>query len=422
MSTARNPVKTSLNLVTGLGLLVMLATHSAASHAETAAERSATIKSLQVSTKALSATIFKADFEPRDSACDIDSDGDELPDCVETATGVFVDVGNTGTDPQNPDTDGDGLADGIEVVGTPDGVDLPAMGTNPLRRDLLIEYDWFEDAKDCAVHSHAPNANVRTRVKQMFAAANISNPDGSTGINVIQDAGQGGVFSQGNAIADHDANLPGAFDAEYVAIKRANFDSRREGLFRYVVLAHRYNTNSDSSGFAEVIGDDAIVSLYCASSDDNLARTIMHEVGHLLGLHHGGFETCNGKPNYNSLMNYRFQFRGTDAACGATSSSATETFSAGDRLVIDETSIDEMSGVCGDNAIDWNNNGALETGIAFDLNEEHTATCSSALQVLQDYDDWANITFAGLADNTSAKVASAQTVTGCAGAAPNVKH
>jgi hypothetical protein len=35
-----------------------------------------------------------------------DSDGDRLPDSVETNTGVFIDANNTGTDPNIADTDG----------------------------------------------------------------------------------------------------------------------------------------------------------------------------------------------------------------------------------------------------------------------------------------------------------------------------
>jgi len=48
-----------------------------------------------------------------------DQDQDLLDDDVETNTGTFVDANDTGTDPNNPDTDGDGYLDGIEVfVGT----------------------------------------------------------------------------------------------------------------------------------------------------------------------------------------------------------------------------------------------------------------------------------------------------------------
>lgn len=60
-----------------------------------------------------------------------DSDGDGLSDAVETNTGVFVDENDTGTDPNKPDTDGDGLPDLWEVrnnllASPPDG----ATGAN----------------------------------------------------------------------------------------------------------------------------------------------------------------------------------------------------------------------------------------------------------------------------------------------------
>ena len=51
----------------------------------------------------------------------LDTDGDGLPDWVETNTRVYVSPTDTGTDPNNPDTDGDGVLDGDEI---------PA-GTNP---------------------------------------------------------------------------------------------------------------------------------------------------------------------------------------------------------------------------------------------------------------------------------------------------
>jgi len=60
----------------------------------------------------------------------LDTDQDLLPDAVETNTGTFVDSTNTGTNPNIPDTDGDGVIDGIEVaLGTDpnDGLDFPTL-------------------------------------------------------------------------------------------------------------------------------------------------------------------------------------------------------------------------------------------------------------------------------------------------------
>ena len=39
----------------------------------------------------------------------------------------------------------------------------------------------------------------------------------------------------------------------------------------------------------------------------------MHELGHNLGLRHGGDDLPNFKPNYLSVMNYSFQLTGLGA-------------------------------------------------------------------------------------------------------------
>lgn len=82
----------------------------------------------------------------------------------------------------------------------------------------------------------------------------------------------------------------------------------------------------DSSGRAEIYGNDVIVTLgdwglNTKTTDaayqlvNFQAGTIMHELGHNLGLRHGGDEDNNYKPNYYSTMNYLYQLMGlgTDA-------------------------------------------------------------------------------------------------------------
>ena len=80
------------------------------------------------------------------------------------------------------DTDGDGIKDGDETVGTTAGLNLYGMGARPLKKDLLFEYDWFDDSNDCGAHTHRPAAAALTRLDAAFAAAPITNPDGTTGI------------------------------------------------------------------------------------------------------------------------------------------------------------------------------------------------------------------------------------------------
>jgi len=65
----------------------------------------------------------------------LDTDQDLLSDDVETNTGIFVDANDTGTDPNDFDTDDDGVWDGIEV----------ALGTDPLNPfDFpLLSHSWI---------------------------------------------------------------------------------------------------------------------------------------------------------------------------------------------------------------------------------------------------------------------------------------
>jgi hypothetical protein len=330
-------------------------------------------------------------YGDNDPNCDsgvVDSDGDGLEDAVETGTGVFIDENDTGTSPTNRDTDGDGLDDGDEVLGTVNGLDLPSLGVNPLRKEVLIEYDWFDDALECGAHSHQPSAGAIDRVTTAFANAPVSNPDGSTGITLINDYGQGGAFTGGNLIPDADGVLVGnVFGAEYQGYKTSHFASERFGYFHYVILPHFYDTNSTSSGFAEIIGDDMIVSLYCAASDNNVGNTIMHELGHNLGLRHGGFEDNNFKPNYNSVMNYEYQFTGIDTDCQKGGNSVLD-FSQGLNMSLDENALDEIAGVCSNVSWDFNNNLVFDaTPYALDI------TLDGVLGVLFDWNDWSSLAY-----------------------------
>ncbi|GAG68908.1 unnamed protein product, partial [marine sediment metagenome] len=58
----------------------------------------------------------------------VDTDGDGLDDSDETNTGTYVSPSDTGTDPNDADTDNDTI---------PDGLDLPP-GRNPLVADWAV--------------------------------------------------------------------------------------------------------------------------------------------------------------------------------------------------------------------------------------------------------------------------------------------
>lgn len=339
--------------------------------------------------------IFKDGFE---HSCEVDSDGDRLVDCLE----VLV----YGTDPDNPDTDGDGLSDGDETLGTLDGLDLPSMGVNPRRKDILIEYDWIDDCVECGCHSHRPTQLVLDLVTAMFANSPVQNPDGSTGVNVIHDYGQGGAFTGGNQIVGGATLIEGTtYGPEFQAYKAANFAPNRQGYFHYAIMGHRYRPSpsdpTNSSGWGDLPGDDFMVTLWCFHwNTDYVARTIAHELGHNLNLYHGGSNNCNYKPNYNSLMNYRYQFSGVDFDCDVVGDGVMD-YSYGDRIVLNENNLNEFVGVCGDLGsatvpVDWNVSGTIEASVVHDVNVQagpsnQNTACGGTLTTLQDFNDWANI-------------------------------
>lgn len=301
-------------------------------------------------------TIFANGFE---ESCTADTDGDRLVNCQEA---------NLGTSITLPDTDGDGLADGDEVLGTLGGLNLPAMGVNPRRKDLLVEMDWTEEAFECPQHSHRVTAQTIDEVRIFFAATPISNPDGSTGINFIADYGQGGAFTGGNFIAIPDG-ITTPLEAPYFNYKAANFAPNRRGYFRYQLQGHRWAYGTGSSGWASIQGDDGVVTLNCKTDVPGWVRnTIIHEFGHNLGLHHGGNSGCNYKPNYNSLMNYNHQFYGLDMNCDRTPDGVNNIgYSDGSRSTLDHQAMNESAGICPPGhpqhkAIDWNGNGTIDPG------------------------------------------------------------
>ena len=222
-----------------------------------------------------------------------DSDGDGLTDAEEQLLN---------TDPANPDTDGDALLDGWEVHGV-NGLDLRAMGASPRHKDIFVEMDFM--SRQSASNGLGPNANVIDAIKYVFASAIVSNPDGQRGINIHLEVG--------NEVP-YDPNLSPAV-VEFNAIKAANFDSNRAPVFHYMLWADRYNGTTSSGNSFAIPNSDFIVTLGAWNSgqggtDNQKIGTFIHELGHNLGLKHGGSTHRGFKPNHLSVMNYSFQTSG----------------------------------------------------------------------------------------------------------------
>ena len=209
-------------------------------------------------------------------------------------------------------------------------------------------------------------------------------------------------------------------------------DLRRRLIFHYALFANSQNANgaAGSSGRAEVIGNDLLITLgslgVSTATDQGIniaihlqAGTLMHELGHNLGLLHGGDENTNYKPNYLSVMNYLHQFNGLDpdpksitayqrwrsqkgdstpnrcdlvaSPCGSTNQFILN-YSNGTSSNLNEASLLESSNIGrGANVgayADWNLDGSLTaTPVSRDLNAD------GALTILKDHNDWSNLVF-----------------------------
>jgi hypothetical protein len=210
----------------------------------------------------------------------VDDDSDGLSNAAEVVWG---------TDDQNPDTDGDGIRDGWEVHGHEE-VDFPALGCDPMRKNILVELDFQEYIDQGGIFRSArPSANWITEMENFFADLPISNPDGSTGIDI--------TFVE-------DETLDEDFLCYYETTNSGD-SSDANSLYREAFHKAQF-CFGNKKGHSPINGRSLKVR---ASEGDEVTffQTFVHEMGHSLGLEHGGHNSRNRKPNYPSLMNYGYK-------------------------------------------------------------------------------------------------------------------
>lgn len=220
------------------------------------------------------------------------------------------------------DTDRDGLLDEWEQNGIDsdnDGtIDLVLSDADWQHKDIFVEVDYMELCR--------PDPMAINDVQVAFSKAPVDNPDGKPGINLHVLVDQKIPRDLYTTWSDFDALKSKYFGtaADQASPDKAAILGARKLVSHYCLFAYKYaehnsitnvTTLPGSSGSGETPGNDFMATLGYTSYQSPAyldrsyqAATFMHELGHNLGLNHGGNSSINYKPNYLSIMNYLFQF------------------------------------------------------------------------------------------------------------------
>ncbi len=205
----------------------------------------------------------------------------------------------------NRDSDGDGLLDDWERNGYDhdlDGViDVPLheLGFDPNHKDIAIAYAWMPRSASSIGKLLVPTNAQLHAVTEMFRKSPVTNPDGAKGINihwkrlskVAADSNLSPVWTQFDGLMD-----PLLSDAE-----------RR--IYHRMLMANKYSGGRSSGLSRGIPAADFIVSLgFYDATDNMITGTIAHELGHNIGLRHGGIDHDPYKTSHLSVMSYLYQF------------------------------------------------------------------------------------------------------------------
>jgi hypothetical protein len=250
------------------------------------------------------------DVDPFEPSC-VDLDFDGIPDCAEAACMTY------------------------------NGLPYYDWGARPEVQDVFLQVDWMQTADQHLTPVLASMQMVTDAFEQYNATQNPKQPlrlhldtGGHLAGESTDDPAAFGLpmtdssvpMGQGRPWMDY-ASLQSSSpsDTAHVFQYRERYmDVRRQRIFNYALLAEQIDRNNSSVlGVAYVgyyrsliVGIGAHLNMIDVGSTAGNANyraniqasTLLHELGHIMHLLHGGDESQNGKPNYVSSMNYLYLY------------------------------------------------------------------------------------------------------------------
>lgn len=405
-----------------------------------------------------------------------------IPSSFTFTTAAFSSLPPNSTASQ--DTDGDNIPNGWDGTTTPtftsgtQTTNTAAWGFTSQHKDLCLVENYMAGNVGTTYYNQAISQAANQAIVNAFANAPVTNPDGRNGIHLV-------IF-EGDAA--HSAGLPSGYSGPYYGGQitmtsplgdassgafnwgsgTPSFDNIRSQYFEptglaqfchYAVIAHTLGGSFASGASRGIDASDLVIALggtivgAGVGTQSEQQGTVMHELGHNLGLHHGGGPgisdlDVNFKPNYMSVMNYFFQFtgvtggftsngldysHGTNVGTPLNENSLLDSIGLGSGALLSSGAFFGTRYICGSgprvvvNAsqpIDWGCSGITSSPVSAYVNGD-----SSQYQTLNDYNDWAHLQFNGgdigegavLPPPTSTTIDISPTASGGPDSAPDVE-
>lgn len=203
-----------------------------------------------------------------------DSDDDGLTDVEE--------VNTYGTDPTVADTDGDGLSDGIEIT------DVSGIGTtDPLQKDVFIEVD--------SMSGTGLSDSEKSSLVNEFKTAPVENPGGESGITLH-------IHEDSSSIERASRTTEEDYYGDVIS---QNFDHAGRGYWHVGIVENAYEEEKEIIGKYRIGHSGMLVE---HGPRERTGTTLMHELGHALGLLPEDFRgidsNIESRSDYPSVMNY----------------------------------------------------------------------------------------------------------------------